>query len=224
MSSVPKKKTDNILYYKNHIQQWLDNGASIGVAAADVTALQALVTTAEASLNAQILAKQASKDAVATCTQDIAAMNLKGMELIKQIRAKAGAVGDTVYPLAGLPVPAAPAPVPAPGKPNSFAISLAEDGTLELTWKCTNPRHSVGVIYQIYRQDGGVGEFNYLGGSGQKRWIDTTLKAGVNPVTYQVQATRSTSLGAVAQFNVNFGAGSTGTMTASITTAPKLVA
>ncbi len=58
---------------------------------------------------------------------------------------------------------------------------------------------------------GPTGEFNYLGGSGEKEFTDSTIPAGSSQVTYQLQAVRfptgARPVGA-RQFNVNFGTGS----------------
>ena len=61
-------------------------------------------------------------------------------------------------------------------------------------------------MYQICRRTAATGEFAYLGGAGEKKFVDTTVPAGAPQVTYQIQAVRSTAVGPWAQFNVNFGA------------------
>jgi hypothetical protein len=73
---------------------------------------------------------------------------------------------------------------------------------------------------------GGVGEFEYLGGSGAKEFIDATIPAGETALTYQIQAVRSTAVGLWATFNVNFGTNSAGGATTSVTetSAPKIAA
>ena len=55
-----------------------------------------------------------------------------------------------------------------------------------------------------------TGEYEYLGGSGDKRFIDLTVPAGVPSVMYQIQGTRSTAVGDAAEFVVNFGISSGG--------------
>ena len=50
-----------------------------------------------------------------------------------------------------------------------------------------------------------------------KEFTDQTVPAGSSQVTYQIQAVRSTAAGPWAQFNVNFGTSSGGTMISSIT-------
>ena len=62
----------------------------------------------------------------------------------------------------------------------------------------------------------GSGEFQFVGGVGEKKFVDQTVPAGSTTITYQLQAVRSTASGEWAQFNVNFGV-SDGALTALVT-------
>ncbi len=68
-----------------------------------------------------------------------------------------------------------------------------------------------------HRRTTPTGPFDFLGTSGQRKFIDTTVPAGSSQITYQLQGVRSTAIGPYAQFNVNFGFASNGQMTASVT-------
>ncbi len=103
----------------------------------------------------------------------------------------------------GLSVRTAPTPLAALGTPYKFVATLAPSGALELGWKCKNPAGA--TMYQIWRRIGADGEFTYLGTSGKRRFRDDTLPAGSSQVTYQIQAIRSTAVGASEQFIVNLG-------------------
>ncbi len=124
----------------------------------------------------------------------------------------------------GLNVRAMPSPLPPPGKPDRFRVTLSGDGSVELAWKCNNPPGSRGTIYQVERRVGGGSAFTFLGASGTKRFIDTSIPAGAPSLTYQVQAIRSKSAGQRAQYNVNFGGSAGATMTASAAAAPRIAA
>jgi hypothetical protein len=128
----------------------------------------------------------------------------------------------------GLSVRATPSPVPPPGTPNRFKVSLLGDGSIELKWKCNNPRGSTGTLYQVWRRIGTSGEFDYLGGSGEKKFTDSTLPAGATNVTYKLQAVRSTASGDWADCNVNFGMPGSGSATTATVTeespSPKIAA
>lgn len=207
MSLVPVKLVEKVQFYENHVEPWTTNAVAIGTTAPIMTDLSTKVTAARAAYVAQQAARDEAKAATLTFQLAVAAMAAAGSDVIKQIRAKAGASGDAVYSLAQIPPPATPAPVPPPGKPTDFTVALQETGALELAWKCANPAASGGTIYQVYRRVGTTGEFAYLGGTGTKGFVDDTLPAGSTQVTYQIQAARSTAVGPWAQFNVNFGVG-----------------
>lgn len=147
-------------------------------------------------------------------------MTRAASDILKQVKTKAAISGPAVYALAEIPAPATPGPVPAPGQPTGFAAALGADGTVTITWKCANPPGSTGTIYQVWRRIGAAGEFSYAGGTGAKKFVDATIPAGSTGVTYQIQAVRSTAVGPWAQFNVNFGVGTGGTVTASVVETP----
>jgi hypothetical protein len=216
MSTVPKSIQDRITFYENHTPPWNTNAVAIGTTTTAVTDLTTKTTAARAAYNDQQAAQEAAKAATLALTNAIDAMSIAGANIIQQIRTKAGTAGDGVYVLAQIPAPATPSPVGAPGTPTDFSVALGQDGSLTLKWKCPNPAGSVGTIYRVFRRVGGTGEFDYIGGTGEKKFVDTTIPAGSSQVTYQIQGVRTTAIGPWAQFNVNFGTSSGGTMTAEI--------
>ncbi len=222
MSVVPGKAIDKVQFYETHITPWAANAVAIGTTAALVTDLTTKTTAARAAYGAQQSVQAAARAATLSLEAAVAAMGSAGAAIINQIRAKAASAGDGVYALAQIPAPATPTPVGTPGTPTGFSASLGADGALGLKWKCVNPVGSVGTIYQVWRRINGAGtggasvDFAYLGGSGMKRFTDSTVPAGSAAVTYQVQAVRSTAVGPWAQFNVNFGVSGGGSMTASV--------
>ncbi|HEX3358852.1 MAG TPA: hypothetical protein VHS31_17880 [Tepidisphaeraceae bacterium] len=222
MSVVPDKAIDKVQFFENHITPWTTNAVAIGTTTTIVTDLGTKTTAARAAYNAQQTAQETAKAATLAFQTAVSAMAVAGASIISQIRAKASITGDSVYSLAQIPAPATPSPKPAPGTPTDFNVSLNADGSLELGWKCVNPTGTTGTIYQVWRRIGPTADFVYLGGSGTKDFIDDTVPTGSSQLTYQIQAVRSTAVGAWAQFNVNFGTTSGGTMTASVeeTTAP----
>jgi hypothetical protein len=120
-----------------------------------------------------------------------------------------------------------PTPTPAPGTPTDFTVGLLGDGSLELRWKCANPRGGAGVIYQLHRRVGNAGgatDWTFAGATGSRKFLDATLPAGASPVTYRVTAVRSTASGSPAEFVVNFGTAGSGQSVASVSAAPKLAA
>jgi hypothetical protein len=215
MSLKPKTVVGQIELCEEHVTPFTDNAVAIGSSAPVVAAFVAKTEAARAAYAAQRAAVLAAKDATVELHLAIDAMWDSMSEICKQVAAKAASAGDGVYALASLPVPKTPAPAGDPGKANNFKAELMEDGSLKLSWKCTNP--APGTIYQVWRRIGGTGEFSYCGGCGTKTFTDATIPAGSSQVTYQIQAVRSTAVGEWAQFNVNFGVSSGGTMTTSVT-------
>lgn len=222
---VPQKAVDRLEFYERHIPGWTTEAVGIGLVAGDVTALGTKATTARASYEAQKTAQDAAQAATLTWQNDLAALSRAGSECIKKIRVKAGSAGTSVYALAEIPAPATPSPAPAPGKPTDLVVSLDSSGALALKWKCPNPAGVSGTMYQLRRRIGAAMEFEYIGGTGSKKFLDNKIPAGSTQVTYQIQAVRSTAVGLSAEFNVNFGVSSSGGATASVVeTSPTRIA
>jgi hypothetical protein len=116
----------------------------------------------------------------------------------------------------GLSVRNIPTPVAELGTPNKFTAALGGDGSLLIKWQCASPR-ATGMAYQVYRRLGAAGEFEYLGGTGEKKYLDATIPGGTQQVEYRIQATRSTAVGGWATFTVAFSTSSSGAMSASVT-------
>lgn len=210
-SVLPKLAIEKIQFCENHVAPWTDNATAIGTTTTAVTDLQTKTTAARSAFNAQQAARQVAKAATEAYHLAVDAMADAASDIIRQVKTKAAISGDAVYALAQIPAPATPSPKPAPGKPFGLVATLDDSGELNLKWKCVNPAGSTGTIYQVWRRVGGEGAaFVYLGGSGDKSFVDATLPAGSSAVTYQIQAVRSTATGPWAQFNVNFGVSGAG--------------
>jgi hypothetical protein len=219
MGLIPDNKPGKLAFFTAKVTPWTDNAVAIGTTTTAVSDMTAKLATASDKLDAQIAAQEIAKAATAAADAAIEVLVIAGANIIKSIRTKAATAGDGVYELAQIPAPALPTPVTTLGTPSDFSVELGADGSLTIKWKCVSPR-ATGMVYQVYRRATATGEFEYIGGSGAKKFVDTTLPAGSSQVTYQIQAVRSTAIGPSAQFNVNFGAGSSGTMTANVEQPP----
>jgi hypothetical protein len=186
MGLIPDSKLGKIQFAESHVAPWTSNSVAMGSSAPTVTAWSAKVTAARAAYTAQTAAKLASRNATNALNEAVRDMVEATSQIITQVKAKAAFGGDSIYALASLPVPATPAPVPPPGKPTDLSVTLDDTGVLGLAWKCVNPENSHGVIYQIWRQIGEAGELKYLGGTGEKDFVDNTLPAGSGFVIYQI--------------------------------------
>jgi hypothetical protein len=177
---------------------------SLGLTAAQATAYAAVNATWQSAYQTAVTPDTRTKSAIAAKNAARTAMRRMASDLAKIIDGTP-TVTDAQRIDLGLATRPTPAPRPAPGTPNRFAVALAGDGALTLKWKCNNPRGTGGTMYQVWRRVGGTAPFEYLGGSGTKAFVDATIPAGTPQVTYQIQAVRSTAVGAWAQYTVSFG-------------------
>ena len=216
MSLLPDSKIGRIEFCEQHVTPWTANAVAMGSSAATITAWEAKVEAARAAYEAQKAAQNAAKAATNDLKIAMLAMSDATADVIRQIRTQAGIVGDSVYSLAEIPAPATPGPVGAPGTAESFKVVLLPNGSLKIGWACANPPGCNGLIYQVYRRVEATESYQYLGGVGKREFVDTTVPSGVPSVMYQVQGTRSTSVGVANDFTVNFGVGVGGIVTASV--------
>jgi hypothetical protein len=214
MGLIPDTKPGKIAFFNAKIDPWTTNAVAIGTTTTAVTDLTTKLATASDKYDAQVAALEIAKAATAAADEAIAALVQAGNDIIKQVRIKATTAGPSVYELAQIPAPATPTAVTTLGTPTDFTVELQTTGALKIKWKCASPR-ATGMVYQVYRRTTPTAEFEYLGGSGAKEFVDSTIPAGSSQVTYQIQAVRSTAVGEFAQFNVNFGV-SGGTTTATV--------
>jgi hypothetical protein len=224
MALVPSTKQGKIAFFQSKLTAWQANAVAMGSSVAAITAFQALVTAAADAMTAQDEAESAFRAKVGVADLAVDAMCNAGADVITQVRLKSRTAGDVVFTLAELPIPGTPTPVGTPGLPYKIVATLNPNGSLSFTRKCNNPRGCDGEIYQVYRKVDATGDYEYLGGSGERKFIDLTVPQGVPSVMYQIQGTRSTSVGLEANFTVNFGttSGGGGMMTASVVnTTPK---
>ena len=219
MPIVPPKPADKIVWYEAHIAPWTTNAVAIGSSAPEITALNALTETARAKQTAQQAAKDAARTATNQYREAVLAMAVAGSDVLKKVKAKAATTAG-VWDLAQIPPPATPSPVGPPGMPSTFKVTLNPEGSLELTWKCSNPAGASGTIYQVSRKIG-AGAWSMVGGTGEKKFLDDTVPAGVASVSYRIQAIRSTQAGTANDFTVNFGVGGGGELlSATLAEAP----
>lgn len=205
MAIVPKRIVDRIQFYLNHLTPFTTHATAIGLEAEEVADLGTKAHAAQTALSERSEAQQTAQNKTVALHDAVQAMSIAGAALIEKIRAKAKQAGPEVYTLAEIPPPATPSSPGIPGTPESLRVTL-NSSELLLKWKCKNPPGCTGVMYQVWRSCDG-GEFEYLGGAGQKSFIDSTVPAGTSAITYKIQGVRSMSVGLWAEFNVRFGAG-----------------
>ena len=218
MPVLPDSRVAKIEWAEDRVTLWNTNAVAMGSTVPKISAWQALVEDARAKYQVRNEKKNAAKAATIDYNMAILAMVNATADVIKQVKTKAATSNsDTPYSLANIPVPAIAAPVGPPGTATDFKVKVEGDGTLVLTWKCPQPPGAVGTTYNVFRRTTPSGPFDFLGTAGQRKFIDATLPANSVQITYQIQAIRSTAIGANAQFLVNFGFGTGGISTASVT-------
>jgi hypothetical protein len=224
MSTTPRKVVDRIQWCEDHHDPFNDNAVAIGTTVSAVTDLQTKTATARDAYNTAQQTRQAAEAATTALGVAVDVMDVAVASILKQIRAKADLAGPGIFALANVPPNATPSPIGAPGTPSNFKIELQQSGAVTLKFKCKNPAGSTGIQYNIRRRvnGGGSSAFVGIGQTGIKSWTDATIPAGSTSVTYEITASRSTSVGSPAFFDVNFGLSASGEMTATV--APKLAA
>lgn len=218
MSVVPKKILQKMQWLEDHVEPFNLNAVAIGTTVLEAAAFQTKTEAARAALTAATAARSASKNATLTLKTALEAADIAAAGIVKQVGVRAETTHNPdVYALASLPAPAQPSPIGPLATASDFTVGLEVTGALNLTWKATQPTNATAVTYQIWRRIGHTGPFVCLGGVGAKNFQDATVPAGSAVVTYQIQATRSTSVSPWAQFVVSFGMDSAGATVATVT-------
>ena len=221
---LPDGIVQRIEFYEQRAANWVIQAAALGITPAKATQLVTLTGAARTKYQDQQAAKTALKGATADLHSSSGAMMNLGSEVIKEIKAKAASDGNQIYTLAGLPIPSTPSPVARPGTPTDLQCLLVPgDGSLLLSWRCSNPANAVGVVYQVARKLAGESDFTPIGIAGERKIADSSLPMGSGLIGYRITAVRTTSIGLPATFYVQLGVTGAGTMTANVVT-PKLAA
>lgn len=211
MRRVPKDISGAISFYSNHLSVWTDHSTEIGSTPEQVADFGVKLAAATDAYQAQLAAQASAQAATATLHNALEALAISGGAILQQIGTKARTGGVPIYALANVDPPAAPSPRPAPGKVIQLKTQLQGDGSLVLVWKCQRDGgRSGGTMYQIYRADGLQSPFQFLGVTGKKKFIDTTIPpggGGVREFLYKIIPIRSTKTGPPAEFPIPFGGG-----------------
>lgn len=167
MSVLPKNIQEQIQFCETHIPVWTASPAKIGLTSAQVAELETHTEAAREAFNNAQAKRAASKGATTTLAGAVGTMRSGVADLLRQIKAYAALSADaaTVYADAQIPEPAAPSPLPAPGKPTNFNVTLQSDGSVTLSWDATNSSASTGAFFNITRKLPGQNGFLPLGGA-----------------------------------------------------------
>lgn len=221
MATYPTSpRADFLQWCQSHQQVFVDNAATIGLTTEQAADFATETTAAVAADLAQASSKEAAKVATQTVNDAVDALQSSAGDVVRSIRAYAELQSDpnSVYNTAQIPPPATPTPAPPPAQPTDLVVTLEPaSGDLTLTWKAANPTGTSGTSYLIRRRLPTESDFSFIGVSGKKKFVDTTLIAGPDSVQYTVQGQRGDSTGPISQiFVVTFGQTSDGSVSAYV--------
>lgn len=206
MAVLPTNQVDALTFCESHWPIWNSSPTSVGLTSGNVGLFKTATETARTDYDAAQAARLASKAATNTLASSISDMRSQASELIAQIKAFADlqANPSAIYSLAQIPQPAAPVPLPAPGKPTDFSVGLESDGSVTLSWDATNSSASTGAFFTISRKLPGQTSFTGIGGAPgttsenrRSSFTDSSVPATAasNGAQYIVQGFRGTRFG-----------------------------
>jgi hypothetical protein len=212
MTTYPQNRKDFLIWADAHVDLWVAVAAQIGLTPAQATNFRTKITEfrertvsqeqARLNYSAETEGANVSYNTARTLTSD----------LVRAIRSFAVNTNNpAVYQIAQIPAPADPGVVPPPGQPTDFRIGLNTDGSITIRFKAVHPKGSNNVIYFVQRKLAGETVFTLIGGTGERRYTDTTLPVGVDGATYIITGQRGGVQGEPSsQLAVTFGSGGDG--------------
>lgn len=221
---IPSRLQDQLDFFDQHAPVWVANAAAIGLTPIQASAFADMANDARASYTAKLTAETNARIANNAMRDTVGETRRSASSLIRTIKAfaEASANPQEVYNLAQIPAPLPPKPAPPPAKPTDLAVELDPvTGALRLRWKAANPPGTAGTSYIIRRRTSPAGEFQFVGATGTKNFVDSTFFAGPDSVQYTVQGQRSDSAGPLSDiFTINFGKAPGGGFFATVTSEP----
>jgi hypothetical protein len=215
MSVLPRSTTELIEWCALRAPIWVTNAPGLGLSASQAQAVQTACTSAQGALATRDMAEseaRSANEALRGEARDLRAVASDAVQLIR-IFAENQAKPSNVYALAQIPAPANPSPIPPPGIPSDFTVTLQQTGDMALAWKCQNPPGSRGVVYLIERRLNAAGPYTFRAAVGQRKFVDNTIPFGTDQIDYRITAQRSDATGDPAIWTVRFGSGGGGTFT-----------
>lgn len=220
MGTYPRDRQSFLNWCESHAPLWTENAVALGLSAEQAGAFASATTALRTRITNQTGARDAAKAATEAVVEAESALRGVANELVKAIRLHAVSTGDKdVYAIAQIPPPAAPAPVPPPGMPDTFRVELNAAGGFTLRWRAHNPPGAGSVVYLVHRKLAGESGFTLVAATGEKRYEESALPLGVESVIYTVTPKRGQITGQRSNpLAIVFGApGAGGLRIASIT-------
>ena len=197
MPLIPETIDSTLLWAADHIATWDAVVAAatpnIGLVDADITALQAALTTAESDRAAAVAARSASTTATATQNSSLDSLrDLLAIAVSKiRVAASTNANPNTVYDAAEIPAKANPTPAPAPTPPNNVQGALTNDGYVAVSWEATRTN---GDYWSVWRQLSSGGGLVLIGTTAGKKFTDDNVPTGAEWAQYRVRSHRGSEM------------------------------
>ena len=216
MERIPRNYQALTDYYATRQTVWSTHRVALGLPAAAVTGLADDLTEVQSSLLLQRQAQAAARAATLRYNDALDRLKRRGAQLVKTIDTTATAQTDpdSVYALAQVAPPATPRPTAAPEAPSSIVFSIEPGGALAIRFK--SRARGGRSFWNVERKLPGQPFFTAIGGTPVRTFIDSTLPAGTDFVTYRIRGQTGTQTGAWSQeTTVSFGVGGGGGVSVS---------
>jgi predicted dehydrogenase len=204
MATVPTTILGKIEFYEQHLPVWSVDPAAIGISATDIIDMSAVVSQARADYDTAQASRNAAKANTEVQNTSVGTMADMGGGLIDTIRAFAKKNDDPgVYAAAQIPAPQPPTPSGPPDKPTELEASVLLPFGIGLAWKGSV---AVGAYFGVFRKLSSETSFSLIETTGDKKFEDITLPAGVDGVDYYIAAMRDDFKVNSVTLQVRFGA------------------
>ena len=167
MSSVlPDTKLEQIQFCETHVPIWSLTPSAFGLTSQMCVSLTNATKAARDAYSANQTARAVAKGTTTSYTGKTGIMRDLAADMIRSIKTFAELQPDpsAVYGAADIPMPAAPTPLPAPGKPTNTQVTLESSGAITMSWDASNSTASNGGFFNISRKLPGQSGFSTLTG------------------------------------------------------------
>lgn len=217
MGIMPETLLEQVQFCETHLPSWQAAPGAVGLTPGQVATLSAATAAARKAHSDNQAAREAAKASTTTYHASTAIMRGQAADLIRQIKAFADLQSHPagVYAAAQIPMPAAPAPQPPPGKPGKLAVNLEPSGAVTLSWEAVDAAAGGGAFFNVTRKLPGQNAFVPVGGapgstarSRRMSFTDFTLPASAagQGAQYIVQGRRGARAGDASEaVTVQFG-------------------
>lgn len=211
MATLPNDRRELVAFGMLHDELWVAKMSEIGLNSQMTTDFKEATEEAFTAMQAADAARQAAKAATEIFYNKVRDLRSIGSDCVRAIQTYARNGHPDAYGTAQIPGPQPRGQGQPPAQPYDIRAELNSNGSITLTWKCSNPNGVSRVVYQVTRRLAGQTSFTLIDGVGEKRFNDLTLPAGTASASYIITGRAGGLSGpASEQFTVQFGIGGDG--------------